>query len=174
LAQLRSPADRPRPSGSPLSVARWCLNFLYLGPLRACAELRPSRRIAARGMRSLSPSSIGYCQPSVARRPEMLPTPERSDPTAAWPLRPPGPCPSGICYSRTTAQAGSPPTDKWKRPASGQEVDQDKEQSALQGNPVGRLESAVPPHSQPPAKAPGLVVRMPVKKPAQVVQSPRR
>jgi hypothetical protein len=60
------------------------------------------------------------------------------------------------------------------RRASGQEADRDKEQSAPPENPVSRLESAASPHWQPPALAPGLVVRKPVNKPAQVVQPRRR
>ena len=106
LAEFRLPAFRWRLSRSSLPIARWFLDFLCPEPWRACAGLRPSRQIAARGMRSPNPSSIGHFRPFAALRLETLPIPERLGPTTALPLRPPVLCLVNSCFDPSTAEAG--------------------------------------------------------------------
>ena len=106
LAQFGLPVYRWTRSRSSLRIGRWFLDFLCPGPSRACAGQRPSRQIAARGMRSPSPSSIEHCRPCAAPHLETLPIPERLGPTTALPLRPPDLCLSSSCSDPSTAGAG--------------------------------------------------------------------
>src|SRR6266702_5699806 len=106
LVESQSPACRWRLSPSSLPVGRWSLEFPYPEPSRAYSELRPSRQIAAPGMRFPNPSSTGYCRPSSEPRLETPPVTVCWGPTAALPLRPPALCLANSCSDPSTAEAG--------------------------------------------------------------------
>ncbi len=106
LAEFRSPVCRWELSRSSLPIGRWFLDFLYLGPLRACAGLHPSRQIAVRERRFPSPSSIECCQPSFEPRLETLPATGCLGPTVALPRRPPALGLADSCSDPSTAGAG--------------------------------------------------------------------
>jgi hypothetical protein len=106
LAEFRLPACRWGLSRSSLLIGRWFLDFLYPELSLACAELRPSRQIAAPGMRFPNPSSTGCCRPDAVRRLETLPLPVCLGPTAALPLSPPALCLSNLCSDPSTAEVG--------------------------------------------------------------------
>ena len=140
LAEFRLPACRhwPRwtPSRSSLPIGRWSLGFPFPELLHASFEPRPSHPIAAPGMRFPSPSSIGYCCPSVEPRLDTLPVTERLGPTAALPQRPPALClANSYCYS-STAEVEQLQVGKWKRRAFEPGVNLDKEQLARPENPT--------------------------------------
>ncbi len=127
---------------------RWFLEFPCPGLSRACAELRPSHRVPARGRRSRGPMSIEYCLPSACPHRGTRPWPECSGPSSVFPPHPPRPCPSGSGSSPTIAEAERSPADRWKPLASGSEAGPDKARSAQRENPIDQSEfSELPPWS---------------------------
>jgi len=135
-AEFRLPACRWRLSPSLPPIGQWFLDFLCLEPLHACSGLRPLRQIAAPGMRSPSPSSIEYFQPSAEQRLETLPDSGCWGPKAALPPRPPTLClANSYCYS-STVEAERPPMDKSKRRESAPEADRGRARSAQRASPA--------------------------------------
>jgi hypothetical protein len=144
LAEFRSPAYHWKLSRSSLLIARWSLGFLCPEPFHAGAGLRPSRQIAAPGMRFPSPWSIEYCPPSAESRLETPPMTGRLGPTVALPQRPPALCLANSCCYSSTVEAELLPADTSKRRAFEPEVGRDITQSARPENPIHHSEASAP------------------------------
>ena len=136
LAQSRLPACHWRLSPSSLPIGRWFLDFRYPAPSHACAGPRPSHLIAALGMRSPNPSSIGHCRPSAEPRLETRLVTGRLGPTAALPQRPPGLCLANSCCYSPTVEAELLPVDRSKRREFAPGAGRDITRSARRENPT--------------------------------------
>ena len=136
LAEFRLPVCRWGLSRSSPLIGRWFLNFLCPELLHACAALRPSRRIAAPGMRFPNPWSIGHCRPYAAPRLETRLVTGRLGPTAALPQRPPALCLANSCCYSPTVEAELLPVDRSKRREFAPGAGRDITRSARRENPT--------------------------------------